>query len=380
MLYDQARANLLIAGSCSEIFRVDLEEGIFCEPMQSNLEAINAMAINPALPLLVCAGDGGIVETWDLREDGTKPMSELNVYVDGDDETVPKACTSIAFSSDGMKMAVGTAAGVVRVYDVRSNKAICERDHYNGLPILSVEFHKPREGENEEMIVSADAKAVKLWHYSNKGKTDLFTSLENDTQIRHFTMWPNSGMVLVANDQDRCGAFFIPALGVAPKWCSFLDSMTEELEEKPTSTVFDNYVFVTTEQLHQLNADHLVGTNMLQPYMHGFFMDHRLHQKLKRASEPFAFEEYKKKRVEEKLAEKRKMRVKEKKVLGTNAELKERLLKATEIADGEQISSKKQKQMDNAKSVLQDDRFAKMFENPDFEIEKVGPASKKRKQ
>ncbi len=84
MVYDQARANLLIAGSCSDIFRIDLEEGIFCEPMHSNLEAINAMAINPALPLLVCAGEGGIVETWDLR-DPRKPISELQVWDEDDD-------------------------------------------------------------------------------------------------------------------------------------------------------------------------------------------------------------------------------------------------------------------------------------------------------
>ncbi len=153
-------------------------------------------------------------------------------------------------------MAVGTSWGVVRVYDIRSGKPICERDHYNSLPICSVEFH--HSNEQNEYIVSADEKAVKLWTYG-KNKTDLFTSLENDSAIRDFTMWPNSGMVLMANDAARCGAFFIPALGVAPKWCSFIDSITEELEERPTSTVFDNYVFVTTEQLHQLNADHLVG-------------------------------------------------------------------------------------------------------------------------
>ncbi len=122
-----------------------------------------------------------------------------------------------------------------------------------------------------------------------------------------------------------------------------------------------------------------LGTNMLQPYMHGFFIDHKLHQKLKTQSQPFAFEEYKKKQVEERLTEKRKMRVKEKKKLGTNAQLKERLENAIAEAEGKQgPSAKRLKAAQHAKSVLQDDRFAKMFENPDFEIEKVKPGQKRK--
>ena len=34
-------------------------------------------------------------------------------------------------------------------------------------------------------------------------------------------------------------AWFIPQLGVAPSWCSFLDGMTEELEEKEKTTVYE---------------------------------------------------------------------------------------------------------------------------------------------
>ena len=30
---------------------------------------------------------------------------------------------------------------------------------------------------------------------------------------------------------SRIGVYFLPTLGVAPKWCSFLDNMTEELAE-----------------------------------------------------------------------------------------------------------------------------------------------------
>ncbi|CAE7448406.1 nol10 [Symbiodinium natans] len=42
--------------------------------------------------------------------------------------------------------------------------------------------------------------------------------------------------------------------------------------------------------------------------MHGFFMDYRLHAKLKAALDPFAFEEYRKQKVKERLEAKRTMR------------------------------------------------------------------------
>ena len=31
-------------------------------------------------------------------------------------------------------------------------------------------------------------------------------------------------------------SFFFKSMGPAPKWCSFLDNLTEELEANPTST------------------------------------------------------------------------------------------------------------------------------------------------
>ena len=41
-------------------------------------------------------------------------------------------------------------------------------------------------------------------------------------------------------------------LGPAPRWCSFLDNLTEELEENPESTVYDDYKFVTKKDLENL--------------------------------------------------------------------------------------------------------------------------------
>jgi hypothetical protein len=41
------------------------------------------------------------------------------------------------------------------------------------------------------------------------------------------------------------------AVGHAPRWCSFLDSLTEELEEAEP-VVYDDYKFVTSSDLDAL--------------------------------------------------------------------------------------------------------------------------------
>ena len=54
---------------------------------------------------------------------------------------------------------------------------------------------------------------------------------------------PQSGLVFVAAEQPKILSFFLPSLGPAPRWCSFLDNLTEELEEQTTG-VYEDYKFV----------------------------------------------------------------------------------------------------------------------------------------
>ena len=42
-------------------------------------------------------------------------------------------------------------------------------------------------------------------------------------------------------------AHFIPSLGPAPRWCSFLEGLTEELEENVQPTVYDDYRLVQVQ-------------------------------------------------------------------------------------------------------------------------------------
>ena len=40
------------------------------------------------------------------------------------------------------------------------------------------------------------------------------------------------GVLLCATDQPKLECYYIPKVGLAPKWCSFLENITEELEER----------------------------------------------------------------------------------------------------------------------------------------------------
>lgn len=51
----------------------------------------------------------------------------------------------------------------------------------------------------------------------------------------------------------------LQSLGPAPRWCSFLDNLTEEMEESKTETMYDDYKFVTKKELEDLGLDHLIG-------------------------------------------------------------------------------------------------------------------------
>lgn len=367
LAYDSESCNLFVAGSAPEVYRIDLEGGIF-QPTWSlrHLEEVHALAVNPVLPVLSCAGDKGLVESYDLRDSG-KMLRALEVCMPDDDGQNGMHATAIAYSPNGMQLAAGTAGGVVRVYDVRSSRPLSERDHMNGYPIKSVCFHE----HDDLLVASADKKSIKVWN-ANSGA--IAASVESKAPIHQLEFVPSTGLFFVANDQSRIGTFFVPSLGLAPKWCSFLDAITEELEESKQQQVFDDFKFVTQDDLEQLGASDLVGTKFLQPYMHGYFMNHKLHTKLKAATEPFAFEEYRKEKIKQKLDKLRTMRTRVKTKVTVNPQLHQQLLVTAEEGKDRDVSKKRKAAANKAEKLLADDRFKEMFEDPDFAIQEKGSA------
>lgn len=97
----------------------------------------------------------------------------------------------------------------------------------------------------------------------------MYTSIEASTEFNNLCIVPNTGLLFIANENTKIQTYYIPSLGPAPKWASFLDNLTEELEESNSEVVYDDYKFVTKQELIDIGLDHLIGSKLLRAYMHG---------------------------------------------------------------------------------------------------------------
>ncbi|KAM4770798.1 nucleolar protein 10 [Rhinophrynus dorsalis] len=356
--YHYPSCDLYFVGASSEIYRLNLEQGRYMNSLQTDASQVNVCDINPAHYLFAAGTVEGKVECWDPRTRsriGVRDCALSSVMPHTEIEGIPSV-SALKFNGP-LHMAVGTSTGQVLVYDLRSSRPLIVKDHQYGLPIKSIHFHDPLE-----LIISSDSRIIKMW---NKDTGKIFTSIEPEADVNDVCLYPNSGMLFTANEAPKMNVYYIPALGPAPRWCSFLDNLTEELEENPESTVYDDYKFVTRKDLDDLGLSHLIGSPMLRAYMHGFFIDIRLYHKVKAMVNPFAYEEYKKEKIRQKIEETRAQRVQVKKLPKVNKEL---ALKLYEEEEEQPVQKKKQKKMP---SILSDDRFKVMFENPDFQVDET---------
>uniref|UniRef100_A0A672R6J0 Nucleolar protein 10 n=1 Tax=Sinocyclocheilus grahami TaxID=75366 RepID=A0A672R6J0_SINGR len=351
--YHYPSSDLYFVGASSEVFRLNLEQGRFLNSLQTDAAEINVCDINPVHQLFAAGTLEIRVDCWDPRVRSRVAVLDcaLSSITDGTEVEGLPSVSALKFNGS-LGMAVGTSTGQVLVYDLRSSRPLLVKDHYYGLPIKSLHFHNPLD-----LVLSADSKIIKMW---NKDNGKVFSSIEPQANINDVCLYPGSGMLFTANEDPKMNTFYIPALGPAPRWCSFLDNLTEELEENPESTIYDDYKFVTHKDLENLGLTHLIGSPLLRAYMHGFFMDIRLYHKVKTMANPFAYEEYRKDRIRQKIEESRAQRVQLKKLPKVNMDLAMKLMEESEL------STKKKKKKAN---LLTDDRFKVMFENPDYQVD-----------
>jgi len=156
--------------------------------------------------------------------------------------------------------------------------------------------------------------------------------------------------------------YYIPSLGPAPRWASVLDSLTEELEESTTATVYDDYKFVTREDLQLLGMEHLIGSQLMRAHMHGFYMDIRLYRKACEAQDPNRVEAIKKQYVASEIDKMREKRVKiELDLPVVNADLFSRLK--------EETTSNVKAKAKVKEDILKDDRFSSLFTDKNFQVD-----------
>ncbi|XP_056162338.1 uncharacterized protein LOC130136204 [Syzygium oleosum] len=370
MAYDCWSCDLLCAASSPDLYRINLEQGRFLSSLSTQSPALNVVSRSKLHGLVACGGEDGALECFDLRMRSS--VGRINAVAPTGD--IDSEVTAVEFDGDGgFLMAVGSSAGKVMIYDLRSSLPIRVKDHMYGSAILDIKWHRTLNSENPKLI-STDNHVVRIW---DPETGDGMTSIEpTGGTINDICVFRDSGLMLLALDCSQIPSYFVPALGPAPKWCAYLESLTEELEEGGQTTIYDDFKFVTKEDLEKLNLTNLIGTNLLRAYMHGFFIDHRLYKRAKALADPFAYDAYIEQRKKEKLEAERASRITIKRKLPkVNRVLAARLLENDEAENENKESedneskkkSKKKKGLDS--EVLKDERFTAMFENKDYQID-----------
>lgn len=358
--------------------------------------SVNTAAIAEESHSLLAFGTSlGTVEFWDPRVRGRIGILRRPAQadlIDGRSEI-----TALEFDRSGLVLATGSSAGLIYLYDLRSASPVLKKDQGYGYPIQTLIFLASAQAQtSESKILSSDKRIIKIWDTQNGAP---WTSVEPAVDLNCVAWCKDSGMLLTANEGRQQHAFFIPQLGPAPKWCSFLDNLVEEMAEDPndpnafasqsTGDTYDNYKFLTMQQLETLNLSHLVGTtSLLRPYMHGYFVAQRLYEEAKLIADPSIWEE-RSKRVKAKIDSERESRIRgNKKVIARvnqgfaekmmdrveKNELRraKRVLKKAGDDNTTELVNEVTGEIENEPAgLLADPRFAKLFQDEDFAIDET---------
>jgi ribosome biogenesis protein ENP2 len=417
MAWHPPTAELLIATSSPEVYRLSLEEGRYLAPLKLAAPAANKVAVSSITALIAVACEGGTVEVWDPRgpsRAATLTLSEASrAAKPAFGSMAGFSATAVAWEEGGLGLAVGTSDARALVFDLRRTVPLSTKVHPYGLPVQTVAFHRgsgvssggrPGEGGasgglsgmGSKIVLSSDSKQIKLWGRDD-GKT--FTNIEGNAPLGDVTLvsdspWPggsDSGLIFAASEQERVQAYYVPALGLAPRWAAFLDSLTEELAEGPGSAgmgdataaapaLYDDFKFVDAAELGSLGLAHLIGTPLLKSYMHGYFMDARLYARVRAVTDPDSYERGRKERVAAAVAASRSSRVAPEDALPVvNAELARKLRgvarRAAAAAEGAAAGGEEEEGAGAGAGrtkpppLLADARFARLFSDPSFAID-----------
>lgn len=360
LTYNHASCDLFVGASGNEVYRLNLDQGRFLAPIElQSDEGVNCLDINPAHGLLGFGTESGTVEFWDPR---SRRMAGM-LHTGGEGYGIGSGATALSFRNDGLNVAVGNHEGMTYLYDLRSSSPTQQKDQGFGFPVKNVTWI--HTDASSDKIITADKRIVKIW---DRHTGDPFTSFEPSVDINDVAYLQDSGMIFLANEGIPMHSYYIPSIGPAPRWCSFLDNLTEELEEKPVSSVYENYKFVTKKELSQLNLSHLIGSNVVKSYMHGYFIHKDLYDRARGIANPFAYREHREQEIKRKIEKERESRIRTAGVLpGGTQKVKVNKELATELSEK---AAKARNEKEAQKSMV-DDRFKEMFENPEYQVDET---------
>ena len=181
--YHFPSCDALIAGAGNEIYRLNLDQGRFMNPIVLEGDGepvigVNVIDINSAHQLFAFGVEGhGSVEFWDPRSrtrvgllklpaSRLLPTGAVGSTLPGVDESegTSISITAIASRADGLSYAVGTSTGHTLLYDIRSARPFATKDQGYGLPVKNVSWIEGGSRmAGDGLLLSADKKVIKIW-------------------------------------------------------------------------------------------------------------------------------------------------------------------------------------------------------------------------
>ena len=122
----------------------------------------------------------------------------------------------------------------------------------------------------------------------------------------------------------------------------------------------------------------VLGTPMLRGYMHGFFMEMKLYNKLRAVSKPFEYEEHRKKKIQAKIDEKRESRIiAQKRLPKINRDLAGKMMQSSGKSGGTGDDEDEEGTGGGGRRFV-DSRFAALFEREEFQRDETSEEFKLR--
>ncbi|PWZ01845.1 WD40 repeat-like protein [Testicularia cyperi] len=452
--YHFPSADAVVGAAGRDVYRLNLDQGRFLAPFVlgggdlGEPTGCNALDVNPAHGLLCFGTEGtGVVEMWDPRmrkragvlSVATETVLDAalmvarrslpGVIADTNDAGATAeamsslAVTALSGAEDGLNLAVGTSTGHVLLYDLRMDRPYQSKDQGFGLPIKKVSWPGDKAAastggvgprtrtEAEGKVMSADAKVIKVWDKETGENLVSVTPPSAATDINDVCHYPGTGLLMAAVEGTQMAAWYVPALGPAPKWCSYIDTLTDEMDGVDSSSagagkgVYEDFKFVDRPELERLGMSHLIGTQLLRPYMHGYFIALQLYEKARLLSNPTAYADARERAIKAKLEKQAESRIRAVKTsqaqagasVRVNKELADKIARDAEKEAQKQIrrearaaaaaaersdDSDEQPEFDgdapprdpaapkpSKADLLSDPRFGQLFQDPEFQID-----------
>lgn len=384
--YDRRSAEALIpavgvnSDGNGEVYRLNLEIGRYMKSYEVdvggddmtsagggalqggiNTGSVNVAAIAEDSHNLLAFGTSiGTVELWDPRSRGRVGLlAAQNREMAASFKPEIPEITALDFDPSGLSIATGNDEGIIRVYDLRRPVPLVKKHQGYDHPIHTI-MHLTTASHEKKILSANNQTSIKLWDAEDGSPWTSVETAEH-MNINSVAWCKESGMLLTANEGPQQHAFFIPQLGPAPKWCSFLDNMVEEMAEEAPQGAYDDVKFLTLPELKTLAIDHLIGTAKVQPAigMHGYYVTVPLYEQARLIANPFMYEEEREKRVKAKIEKERGSRIRGHKKVKVNQALIDKMLKRQERRD----------KVDVEMGVLGDERFGNLFEDEDFAVD-----------